>query len=117
MLIGFMLGDEAWDRAFLAGLEEGLRAFGVPLLGGDTVKGAGVRALGLTAVSRSAHAPARGGAKAGDGLWVAGVIGDARAWADRGTEWRRAGGTAPRLQAAATDAGGRGARSGRMSMR
>lgn len=77
VLVGYMLGDEAWDRAFLDGLGEALAAFAVPLLGGDTVKGSGVRALGLTALGRASIAPARAGARAGDGLWVVGTIGDA----------------------------------------
>src|ERR1044072_6292425 len=37
VLLGFTLGDEAWDRAFAAGLAGALAAFSIPLLGGDTV--------------------------------------------------------------------------------
>jgi len=78
-LLGFTLGDEAWDRAFAEGLGAALTAFGVPLLGGDTVS-ASTRVLGLTAIGRAACAPpSRSGARAGDLLWVSGTIGDAGA--------------------------------------
>lgn len=81
VLVGYTLGDEAWDAAFADGLELALRRFGVALLGGDTVRGpAGVpRSFGLTAVGRAPHcgAPPRAGARPGDQLWVTGTIGDA----------------------------------------
>ena len=73
VLLGYPLGDEKWDRAFVAGLADALAHFGVPLLGGDTVRGP--RVLSLTAIGRSAIAPSRSGAKAGDALYVTGVIG------------------------------------------
>lgn len=78
-LLGYALGGAEWDAAFLAGLERVLGAFGLPLLGGDTVaapRGA-PRAFGLTAIGRAAGpVPSRGGAGAGDHLWVSGEIGD-----------------------------------------
>jgi len=78
-LLGFTLGEEAWDRAFAEGLGKALSAFAVPLLGGDTVS-APTRVLSLTAIGRAAGpVPARGGARAGDLLWVSGAIGDAGA--------------------------------------
>ncbi len=78
-LLGFTLGDEAWDRAFAEGLGAALSAFGIPLLGGDTVS-APARVLGLTAIGRAARLPpSRDGARAGDLLWVSGTIGDAGA--------------------------------------
>jgi thiamine-monophosphate kinase len=78
VLLGYALGDEAWDRAFAAGLGRALAAFGVPLLGGDTV--AAPKVLGLTAIGEAAGpVPARSGGKAGDHLWVSGSIGDAGA--------------------------------------
>jgi thiamine-monophosphate kinase len=78
VLLGFTLGDEAWDRGFVAGLGTALRAFGVELLGGDTV--AGPRVLGITAIgTATGPVPSRSGAKAGDHLWVSGAIGDAGA--------------------------------------
>ena len=73
VLLGYPLSDEQWDRAFVAGLGEALEHFDVPLLGGDTVRGP--RVLSLTAIGRSAIAPSRSGAQAGDALYVTGVIG------------------------------------------
>jgi thiamine-monophosphate kinase len=79
VLLGFTLGDEGWDSAFAEGLVSALAAFGVPLLGGDTVS-APTRVLGLTAIGRAdGPAPSRAGARAGDQLWVSGTIGDAGA--------------------------------------
>jgi len=79
VLLGYPLaGDDAWDGAFLAGLEAALTAFACPLIGGDTVKApAGTpRTLSLTALGRSPRAPARSGAQPGDLLYVTGTIGD-----------------------------------------
>jgi thiamine-monophosphate kinase len=79
VLLGFTLGEEGWDRAFAAGLAQALAAFDIPLLGGDTIA-APVRVLGLTAIGRAeGPVPSRGGARAGDLLWVSGTIGDAGA--------------------------------------
>jgi thiamine-monophosphate kinase len=81
VLLGYPLGEAAWDAAFADGLAATLAAFGVPLLGGDTVAGpAGhARMLGMTAIGRSANAPDRRGARAGDDLWLTGAIGEAAA--------------------------------------
>lgn len=81
-LLGYALGDEDWDRAFIRGLAAALSAFSLPLLGGDTVAfpAGAPRALGLTALGRAdTSVPARSGANAGDHLWVSGTIGDAGA--------------------------------------
>ena len=81
VLLGYPLGEADWDAAFIDGLGQALRHFGVPLLGGDTVaapRGA-PRMIGLTALGRSAYAPDRRGAKAGDDLWLVGRIGEAGA--------------------------------------
>src|SRR5436190_1722806 len=79
VLLGFTLGDEEWDRAFAVGLGAALAAFGIPLLGGDSVS-APSRVLGLTALGQAAGpVPSRAGAAAGDALWVSGTIGDAGA--------------------------------------
>jgi thiamine-monophosphate kinase len=75
-LLGYSLGDDAWDQAFAEGLGAVLRAFGIPLLGGDTIKGP--RVLGLTAIGEAiGPVPSRSGARPGDHLWVSGTIGDA----------------------------------------
>ncbi|HEY0595943.1 thiamine-phosphate kinase [Sphingopyxis sp.] len=81
VLVGYSLGDEAWDAAFVEGLDLVLRRFGVLLLGGDTVRvptGA-PRSFGLTAIGRAppGGAPSRGGVRPGDQIWVTGTIGNA----------------------------------------
>ena len=77
LLLGYALGDEAWNRRFLSGLSEVVAAFDAPLLGGDTVSGPS-RVFGLTAIGRAAHqVPSRAGACSGDRLFVTGTIGDA----------------------------------------
>lgn len=75
------LGDEDWDRAFLAGLDLACRHFRVPLLGGDTVRmpPGSARSFSLTALGRGPEdrpVPSRSGARAGDLVWVSGTIGD-----------------------------------------
>jgi thiamine-monophosphate kinase len=83
VLMGYGLrGDPEWDLAFVAGLGAALDAFGVPLLGGDTVAlpAPAPRTLGLTAVGLAkGPVPSRSGARVGDHLWVTGSIGDAGA--------------------------------------
>ena len=82
VLLGFMLGDDDWDRAFAAGLEKVLGHYGVALLGGDTVSNRGdKRALGLTALGivTNRPVPSRAGAQVGDILYVTGTLGDALA--------------------------------------
>ena len=81
VMLNYPLSGEAWDRAFLAGLNACLSVCDCPLLGGDTVSlppGA-PRVLTVTAFGRDAAAPVRSGARAGDNLWVTGCIGDAGA--------------------------------------
>lgn len=84
--LGVLLGaglarGGAWETAFAEGLDEALRHFGAPLLGGDMVAmpPGGPVTLGLTAIglAPAGGAPSRSGAHAGDELWVSGSIGDA----------------------------------------
>ena len=75
-------GDGEWEAAFLDGLEQALQAFGMSLVGGDTIalpEGT-PRVLGMTAFGRATSAtPARSGGKAGEMLWLAGTVGDSAA--------------------------------------
>lgn len=96
VLLGYMLGNDDWDRRFVAALGDALDHYGTALWGGDTVaapSGQPLRALGLTAIGRATHnpVPSRGGARTGDMLWVTGSIGDAML----GFEADRDGDTAP----------------------
>jgi thiamine-monophosphate kinase len=86
VILGYgMARDAAWDAAFASGLEAALCHFGAPLLGGDTVRmpdrggERGPVTLGMTAIGRApaGGAPPRGGARAGDDLWLSGPVGDA----------------------------------------
>jgi thiamine-monophosphate kinase len=79
VLTGHMLGPG--DAAFLAGLGEVLAHFAVPLLGGDTVRGApgAPRTFGLTAIGRATHTPvpSRASARPTDTIWLTGPLGAA----------------------------------------
>ena len=77
VLLGYSLGGD--DGDFLEGLEAALHAFGVPLLGGDTVSAKGPRTFSLTAIGRATHTPvpSRTGAKAGDAVYLCGSVGGA----------------------------------------
>lgn len=82
VLLGFMLGDDEWDRRFAAGLRDVLAKYEVQLLGGDTVSNRGdKRALGMTAIGAATYrpVPSRSGAQVGDRLYVTGTLGDALA--------------------------------------
>jgi thiamine-monophosphate kinase len=80
ILLGYSLGEGEWDRAFVAGLGTALGAFGLALLGGDTVRAFGPRTLALTAIGEaSGPVPSRAGGEPGDHLWVSGTIGDSGA--------------------------------------
>ena len=69
---------DAWFAGFAAGLAADQAGFGVSLLGGDTTSTPGPISLSLTAVGHVAPGQAvlRAGARAGDGIWVTGTIGD-----------------------------------------
>ncbi len=69
----------AWIAGFARGLGEDAKTFGIPLLGGDTVKTPGplvvcITALGLVPKGGMVR---RTGVRAGDHLFVTGTIGDA----------------------------------------
>ncbi len=69
---------DAWFAGFAAGLAQDQREYGVTLLGGDTTSTPGPISLSLTILGHVAPGQAvhRTGARAGDGIWVTGTIGD-----------------------------------------
>jgi thiamine-monophosphate kinase len=71
--------SDDWLAKFCAGLAADNAEFGVSLLGGDTVSTPGPLTLSLTAIGEVPKGAAlrRGGAKAGDDIWVSGTLGDA----------------------------------------
>lgn len=77
VLLGHSLGSD--DARFLEGLREGLKAYGVPLMGGDTVATTGTSTYGMTAIGRAVHVPvpSRKGAATGDAIYVTGPVGRA----------------------------------------
>ena len=70
---------DAWVAAFAAGLAQDQEAFGVALIGGDTVATGGPAVLSLTAFGTVAGDAclARSGAGEGDDFYVSGTVGDA----------------------------------------
>lgn len=79
--IGVLIGATLVEGAerFVEGLREVLDAYGVKLLGGDTIARSGPATFGCTAIGRATvrPVPARTGARAGDALYVTGAIGAA----------------------------------------
>lgn len=70
--------DEAWIAGFAEGLGQNQQQFGWSLLGGDTVRTPGALTISVTALGEASPGgtPLRGGAQAGDSIWVSGTIGD-----------------------------------------
>lgn len=70
---------DAWLEDYARGLGEDARAFGAPLLGGDTTSSQGPVTITITALGEVPYGTAllRSGARAGDALYVSGTIGDA----------------------------------------
>ena len=71
--------DDSWLAAFARALGEDARAFGCPLLGGDTVSTPGPLTVSITAFGRvpAGKMVHRSGARPGDRVLVTGTIGDA----------------------------------------
>ena len=69
---------DAWYAGFAAGLARDQATYGITLLGGDTTSTPGPISLSLTAIGHIApnQGVHRFGARAGDGIWVTGTIGD-----------------------------------------
>lgn len=79
--IGVLIGAtlDAGSARFVEGLGEVLDAYGVTLLGGDTIATGAPATFGCTAIGRATTRPVprRSGARPGDGLYVTGRIGAA----------------------------------------
>jgi thiamine-monophosphate kinase len=71
--------DEAWLAGFAEGLAGDQAAFGISLLGGDSVATPGPATLSVTAIGSvpAGRSVRRGGAIPGDLIFVSGTIGDA----------------------------------------
>ncbi len=71
--------SDDWMRGFAAGLAADQEAFGVRLLGGDTVATEGPFAASVTMLGEVAPGAAlgRAGARAGEAVYVSGTLGDA----------------------------------------
>jgi thiamine-monophosphate kinase len=69
---------EGWISRFARGLAADQRRYGIALCGGDTVVSPGPLTITITAFGKVPHGRGltRAGARAGDGLWVSGTIGD-----------------------------------------
>jgi len=77
-----LTGEDAWEEAFLDGVEQACATFGLALVGGDTIAlpAGSPRVLGLTAIGRAGErTPARSGGQIGDQLWLIGTLGDSAA--------------------------------------
>jgi thiamine-monophosphate kinase len=82
--VGFLLSlalpadwTDDWLEKFAAGLGEDARAYGAPLLGGDTTATPGPLTLSITALGRGPRFVPRAAARPGDVVYVSGTIGDA----------------------------------------
>ncbi len=78
-LLGLALPGDlplAWAKEFLAGFRTSVRRYGVELVGGD-ISLAREIVISVTLVGRSGRFARRGGARAGDEIYVSGTLGDA----------------------------------------
>ena len=83
---GYLLSlalPQDWTESWLAGFARGLAAdqkrYGITLIGGDTIRASGGVTVSVTALGRipKGRMVTRGGARAGDSVFVSGTIGDA----------------------------------------
>lgn len=72
--------DDAWLQGFSAGLFACADAFGVSLIGGDTTRGPLNIAINILGEVPQGQALQRNGARAGDDVWVSGMLGQAALW-------------------------------------
>lgn len=70
--------DDEWARRFTRGLADAQTKFGISLIGGDTISTKGSWWISITAFGEASERGIvpRGGAKAGDWLYVSGTLGD-----------------------------------------
>jgi len=80
-LLGLTLpaAEEDWVAEFSRGLDELARRHGVALVGGDTTRGPLTVSVMLAGTLPAGRGLLRGGARAGDDVWVSGTPGDAGA--------------------------------------
>ncbi len=76
---GLVAAGEEWLAAFCGALKADQEAFGIVLVGGDTVSTPGPLMVSITAIGSVAAGRGlrRSGGRAGDDIWVSGTIGDA----------------------------------------
>ena len=87
--------DEAWVDGFLDGFVALAAQHDVALVGGDTTRGPLSVCVTVHGFVDQANALRRGGARAGDDIWVSGTLGDA---AGALVQWRAGGGGDPGLR-------------------
>ena len=70
--------EDGWLAGFAAGLAADQRAYGIGLIGGDSVSTSGPVVLSITAIGavKQGQALRRGGARPGDRVFVSGAVGD-----------------------------------------
>jgi thiamine-monophosphate kinase len=82
-LLSLTIGkSDAWDAAFIEGIEAACATFDLALIGGDTIAlpAGAPRVFGMTAIGRAGkQTPSRSGARPGDRLWLLGTVGDSAA--------------------------------------
>ena len=78
-------GTDGELTALASGIGEGAAAAGAPVLGGDLSRGP-AWSVAVTVVGRAERPVTRAGARPGDGVWVTGALGGARAAIE---SWRR----------------------------
>ncbi len=71
--------EDLWLHTFSEGIGQASTAFRLPLVGGDTTRGACVISVQVFGTIERGRAVLRGGAQPGDGVYVSGTLGDAAA--------------------------------------
>jgi thiamine-monophosphate kinase len=89
-------GDALWVERFLDGFLALARDHDVALVGGDTTRGPLSVCVTVHGFVEDGRALRRGGAQAGDDLWISGTLGDAAAAL---SQWRAGGAAEPSLRA------------------